>query len=58
MNHGDGHNRNHNCSVPIDRDPLHALSGECKAEKGGDMTIKPPQYVLIVTNPDDSVTTD
>jgi hypothetical protein len=45
-------------SVPIDRDPDKVLTNHCKAEKGGDMTIKPPEYVLIVTNPDDSVTTN
>lgn len=44
------------CAIPIDRDPDKILSGDCKTEKGGDMTVKPPEYVLIVTNPDPSVT--
>lgn len=46
------------CTVPIIRDTDKVLSGECKAEKGGDMTVKPPEYVLIVTNPDPPVTTN
>ena len=46
------------CTTPIIRDEDKALTGHCKAEKGGDMTIKPPEYVLIVTNPAPSVTTN
>jgi len=46
------------CAVPVIRDVDKVLSGDCKTEKGGDMTIKPPQYVLIVTNPDPPVTTN
>lgn len=46
------------CTTPIVRDPDKELSGHCKAEQGGDMTVKPPEYVLIVTNPGEPVTTN
>jgi hypothetical protein len=49
---------NDSCAVPVIRDVDKVLSGDCKTEKGGDMTVKPPQYVLIVTNPDPPVTTN
>jgi hypothetical protein len=49
---------NDSCAIPIDRDPDKILVSPCKGEQGGDMTVKPPEYVLIVTNPDDSVTTN
>jgi hypothetical protein len=44
------------CSVPI----VHDQTGEhaCQTETGGSMTVKPPEYVLIVTNPQPPVTTN
>lgn len=44
------------CTVPIVRDVDKIISGDCKAAQGGDMTVQPPEYVLIVTNPDNPVT--
>lgn len=46
------------CAIPIIRDGDHVLVGDCKTEQGGDMTVKPPEYVLIVTNPEPPVTTN
>ena len=51
------HDNNKSCAVPLTRDPDKVLTGDCRPAQGGDMTVKPPEYVLIVTNPDPPVTT-
>lgn len=46
------------CNVPIIRDADDTLTSHCKTEQGGDMTVKPPQYDLTVTNPPDTATSN
>lgn len=42
------------CSFPLIKDVDGVLAGQCESTHGGIMTIKPPGYVLAVTNPSDS----
>ncbi len=43
-------------NFPLIKDVDHVLAGHCEKRRGGDMFIRPPGYVLAVTNPDDSGT--
>lgn len=49
-------NVGHGCELPKVRDHEHLLSHDCKNTRGGDMTVKPPEYTLQVTNPPDGST--
>jgi len=43
--------KNHSCSIPVLRDKEKLMSHSCRQPHGGKMTIKPPKYVLKVSNP-------
>ena len=60
MNEDHRHNTNgtKSCAIPIIRGEEKLLSTHCQPVRGGTMTIKPPPYVLIVTNPPPAVTTN